>query len=310
MTLPGVHLSALHASEPSIYGRFGYGLAALELSVALGRGTSLTAPGLDTDAAALRTELATATDDAMPVRAQRCWERAAARTVGMITGDDEFYVLICTETAADLRGKEPMRILFARRGGEDVGLAAFRREHKWEKSRPGGELTVLALAGEPATRLALLRRLLDFDLIGSVKVWGLGLDDPLQHWVAGPRGLADTALYDSTWVRLVDLPEALTARGYAAPCDLVLDVVDDAAPWNAGRWHLHVGDSGESEVERTDDEPDLRLSAQALGSLYLGGVSPALLAGAGVLEELRPAAATRLWHAVRTDARPAASVGF
>ena len=50
--MPGVHLSALHASEPAIYGRFGYGLAALELSVALGRGTTLTAPHLDAEAAA------------------------------------------------------------------------------------------------------------------------------------------------------------------------------------------------------------------------------------------------------------------
>jgi hypothetical protein len=90
----------------------------------------------------------------------------------------------------------------------------------------------------------------------------------------------------------------------------VLDVVDDTAPWNAGRWRLHVGDAGEAEVSRTDDDPDLRLRTETLGAAYLGGVSPALLATAGVVEELRPAAATRLWHAFRTDQRPAASIGF
>ncbi|GAA2123866.1 GNAT family N-acetyltransferase [Nocardioides bigeumensis] len=311
--MPGVHLSALHASEPSIYGRFGYGLACLELSVALGRGTTLTAPHLDAEAALLRTELATAADPGMPARAQQVWERAAAREVGIITGDDDFYVRISTEPPEELRGKEQMRLLFARRegpDGADVALAAFRREHKWEKSRPGGELTVFAVVGEPAARLVLLRRLLDFDLIGTVKVWGLGVDDPLQHWVAGPRGLADTALFDSTWVRLVDLPEALMARGYAAPCDLVLDVLDDTAPWNAGRWRLRVGEAGEADVTRTDDEADLRLPVQALGAAYLGGVSPALLALSGVIEELRPAAATRLWRSLRSDTRPTASIGF
>ena len=61
---------------------------------------------------------------------------------------------------------------------------------------------------------------------------------------------------------------------------------------------------------RTDDEPDLRLRAEALGAAYLGGVSPALLAASGLVEELRPAAATRLWHSLRTDTRPAASIGF
>ena len=43
----GTHVSALHASEPAIYGRHGYGLASLELVVSLSRGATLTAPGLD-----------------------------------------------------------------------------------------------------------------------------------------------------------------------------------------------------------------------------------------------------------------------
>src|SRR6478735_10648248 len=44
---PGTHLSALHASEPAIYGRYGYGLACLELEVMLSRGATLSTPGLD-----------------------------------------------------------------------------------------------------------------------------------------------------------------------------------------------------------------------------------------------------------------------
>src|SRR5688500_7336712 len=40
----GTHVSALHASEPAIYGRHGYGLASQELEVRLGRGTTFTAP--------------------------------------------------------------------------------------------------------------------------------------------------------------------------------------------------------------------------------------------------------------------------
>ena len=39
----GIHLTALHASEPGIYGRHGYGLASLELEVEVGRGTTFTA---------------------------------------------------------------------------------------------------------------------------------------------------------------------------------------------------------------------------------------------------------------------------
>ena len=70
-------------------------------------------------------------------------------------------------------------MLFATRDGVDVGLAAFRRTHKWEQHRPNGTLEVQALIGDPAARLALLRRLVDFDLVGTVKLPEMALDDPV-----------------------------------------------------------------------------------------------------------------------------------
>jgi predicted acetyltransferase len=167
-----------------------------------------------------------------------------------------------------------------------------------------------SLAGDPASRLALLRRLVDFDLMGSVKVFGVGADDALLHWLGGPRGASDVTASDSLWVRLVDLPEALTVRGYAAPCHLVLDVADASAPWNAGRWRLRVDDTGEAAVERTDAEPDLAVPVEALGAAYLGGVSPLALERAGLVDERRPGSALALWRAMRTDDVPGAAIGF
>jgi len=307
---PGTHLSALHASEPAIYGRHGYGLASLEQTITLDRGTTLAAPHLDETAGSLQTQLATVNDPGMAARVRQCWELCAESSIGTIVGDDEFYQRLSQEQPEDLRGKESVRVLFAQRDGVDVGMAAFRREHKWERARPGGELTVFTLAGDPAARLALVRRLVDFDLMGSVKVFGLGVDDPLLHWLGSPRGASDVATYDSLWVRLVDLPEALAARGYAAACDLVLEVADPSAPWNAGRWRMRVDDAGGAGVERTDADADLRLPAQALGAAYLGGVSPLGLTRAGIVEELRPGAALALWQTMRTAEKPGAAIDF
>ncbi|GAB6986875.1 hypothetical protein [Nocardioides pyridinolyticus] len=84
--------------------------------------------------------------------------------------------------------------------------------------------------GEPATRLALLRRLVDFDLIGSVMLRTGSADDPVLAWVGGPRSAAAVETYDSLWLRLVDLPEALAARAWSAPCDVVVEVADAYAP--------------------------------------------------------------------------------
>src|SRR3954447_13749091 len=68
----GTHVSALHASEPAIYGRHGYGLASLELDVTLGRGMTLSAPHLEEAAGHLTTHLATVSDPDAPERMRAC----------------------------------------------------------------------------------------------------------------------------------------------------------------------------------------------------------------------------------------------
>jgi GNAT superfamily N-acetyltransferase len=304
----GTHLSALHASEPAIYGRHGYGLASLELEVSLGNGTTLTAPHLEGTAGALTTQLATVTDSDVPKRMREC--HMASAELGTVVGDAGYYARLCTELPEHLRDKEPWRVLFARRGSEDVGFAMFRRTHKWERARPAGELKVWALAGAPAARLTLLRRLLDFDLIGTVKVGTVGAEDPLLHWAGGPRGTADLATYDSLWVRLVDLPAALQDRAWSTACDVAVEVTDAAAPWNDGTWRIRANDDGEATVERTTAESDVRLPVEALGAAYLGGGNLVALQRAGLVGERRKGAVAELWRAMRTDVAPSAAVGF
>lgn len=304
---PGTHVSALHASEPAIYGRHGYGLASLELEVRLARGATLTAPGLEEAAAGVTTELATITDPGMPRRLRECHLAHAA--VGSVVGAEGYYERVCREWPEELRGKESWRVLFARRDGRDVGLAAFRRTAKWEKSRPAGEIEVWAVVGEPAAQLALLRRLVDFDLIGSVKVGTVGVDDPLLLWAGGPRATSDVATYDSLWVRLVDLAEALQQRAWNAPCDVLVEVADPSAPWNEGTWRIHAAD-GTATVERTTAEADVRLRTEALGGAYLGGGNLLALQRAGLVAERRPGAVVELWRALRTDVTPSAAIGF
>ena len=304
----GTHLSALHASEPAIYGRHGYGLASLELEVSISRGTTLTAPHLEDAAAEVTTQFATISDPDVPKRLREC--HLSFADLGAVVGDAGYYARICMQLPQNLRDKEPWRVLFARHSGVDVGFAMFRRVHKWERARPAGEITVWALVGEPAARLALLRRLIDFDLIGTVRVNTVGVDDPLLVWVGGPRSTSDVATYDSLWVRLVDLPEALQERSWSRPCDVVVEVTDAAAPWNEGRWRIHVDDAGEATVERATAEADVLLGVEALGAAFLGGGNLVAMHRAGVVAEHRPGAVAQLWRAMRTALAPTAAVGL
>jgi predicted acetyltransferase len=305
----GVHLSALHASEPGIYGRHGYGLASLELSVDLGRGTTFTAPHLEDEAAALTTRMSTMTDDGIAERRRACELNVAREAVGSIIGEPDFFTDLCRVRPEDVRGKEVPRLLFASRDGEDLGYAVFVRTHKWDNARPGATVDVHVHHATPAAHLALLRRLVDLDLAGTVKVSSIAQDDPLFSWISGPRGTGDLNTYDSLWLRLVDLPQALSARGYEAECDVVVEVADESAPWNAGRWRIRVKE-GAAEATRTDDEAEVSLQAAALGAAYLGGSNLAAMHRGGLVGEHRPGAVRDLWRAFRTDVPPYASRGF
>jgi len=185
----------------------------------------------------------------------------------------------------------------------------FKRKHKWPHARPAAEVDVRPISGGPAARLALARRVVDLDLAGSIKVDGVAESDPLLSWVQGPRGLGIVHPFDSLWVRLVDLPVALAARGYEAECDVVIEVADEPAPWNAGRWRVRVKD-GAAEVSRTDDDAEVSLPVSALGAPYLGGTNLAALHRAGVVAEHRPGATRELWRAFRTDLGPYSARGF
>ncbi len=302
----GVALSALHASEPAIYGRYGYGLASLELELSLGRGTTLTAPHLDELAGSTTTQLGTISDPGTPERMRAC--HLAQAWLGSVVGEVGYYERVCQMLPEQLRDKEPGRILYARRHGEDVGFATFRRTHKWENARPSGELTVSNLQGDAAARLTLLRRLVDFDLMGSVKV-PVGVDDPPLLWAGGPRATSDVATYDSLWVRLVDVPAALTARAWSASCDVVVKVTDVSAPWNDGTWRIRAAD-GTAEVERSDAQPDLALPVESLGAAYLGAGNLVAQHRAGQVLERTPGAVASLSQAMRTPVAPTVAVGF
>lgn len=304
----GLALSALHASESVIYGRYGYGNAVLTLQVEVGRGTTFTAPHLDDEAAGITTHLVTMSDPGVSDRMRACQLASAPDYPGTIIGSADFFSLMALEAPEQLRDKERRRILFARRDGRDVGFIGLRREHKWSKARPSGTVTVGTFCGDPAARLALARRAVDLDLMGTTKLENIGVDDPILGWVGGPRGTGSLETWDSTWVRLVDLAAAWSLRSYEDDCDVVVEVADRFAPWNAGRWRL-VCSGGSGTASRTDSPADLGLDVAVLGAGYLGqGIGSRLRAG--LVQEHRPGAYAELARAMRTLVAPEPSIGF
>lgn len=308
----GSGLSALHASEPAIYGRHGYGTASWETRVTLRRGATLVAPGLDAAAAAVRSRLLDADDDAVVARVRALMVSLAATRPGAVALPERVLRRGLHDLPQMLRDVEPRRVLVARLDGADAGFAVLRRRDRWSDHTPEGTVEVWVMDGPPAVQLALARRLVDMDLTREVVIRTRALDDPLVAWVGGPRGVQGPPA-DSLWLRLVDLPLALTTRGYAAPCRVVIDVQDPTLPANHGRWLLDVGPDGVARVGRPDgDRPgaDVALTTSQLAAAYLGDRSLLTAHHAGLVQERRPGAVAELDRALRSPVGAGAAVGF
>jgi len=147
----------------------------------------------------------------------------------------------------------------------------------------------MALDGD--AYLEMWRFLLGVDLIKRVKTRFSNPGDPLLQMLAEPRRLL-LKLRDGLWLRIVDIPGALRARGYAADDSLVLEVSDEFMPDTAGRFRVTTAD-GRAEVTPTTDKPDFALDIADLGAVYLGAFTLADLARAGRTSELAAGARAR-----------------
>ncbi|MGH9283124.1 MAG: sterol carrier protein domain-containing protein, partial [Acidimicrobiales bacterium] len=77
----------------------------------------------------------------------------------------------------------------------------------------------------------------------------------------------------------------------------------------AGRYHLDGAPDG-AGCRRVTGGPDLSLSAEELGALYLGGVSASTLAAAGRIVEHRPGALARADAMLASHPGPFCRTGF
>ena len=164
--------------------------------------------------------------------------------------------------------------------GTIEGYALYRIRTNWgPNALPNNEIDVLeAIGTSPVATREVWRYLFSIDLAGKVKTHRLHAQHPLFLSLANLR-LLQLVVGDGTWVRLVDVGAALTARRYSVEGSLTFELVDQTCPWNAGVWTLEAGPDG-AQLKRAKVSPELRLSDADLGAMYLGTVPcSALVAG-------------------------------
>ncbi|MFG2793118.1 GNAT family N-acetyltransferase [Streptomyces sp. NPDC048419] len=145
------------------------------------------------------------------------------------------------------------------------------------------------IATNDAAFTALARFVLDHDLVDQVVFKHFPPEHPLLWQFTDFRAGELSGDTDWLWVRLLDIPRALTARAWFTDGELVLDV-DDPLLDEHGRYLLTVHD-GKADCVPTDREPDLSLDVSDLGAIYLGGTTPSTLVRAGHIRAHHPSAA-------------------
>jgi predicted acetyltransferase len=281
----GEPVALLWASEGRIYQRFGYGFAGQRHSMTIDtRETRLIRPAVP-GAGRLRE----APPEQFRKELQQVYERVRADFPGRSSRDENWWSWRLSDPSSSRGGFSRTHALVYETGSGADGYALWRRNGAWEDDGPKNELRVGELvAATPEAYLALWDYLLAVDLTRSVRYHFAAADEPLRYLVNEPRALG-AKVGDSLWVRLVDVPAALSARRYQAPVDVVLDVTDALLPENAGRWRL-TGDPGSASCVATTDAPDLTCDVTDLGAIYLGGAPLATLAAGGRVREERPGA--------------------
>ncbi|MDH6451539.1 MULTISPECIES: GNAT family N-acetyltransferase [unclassified Streptomyces] len=319
----GEFLSVLLASQATIYGRFGYGPATYT--------TKLTVQRHEADFAAPRARAAADTESPGPAASSEDgshdgWHDGSRDGSHDGSRDGSVEVLRRAECG------EILEEVYDRYRRTRPG--ALSRPHRWWALRAGqppispapryiavhrdadgvpdgyasysvdsGTLTVdETIACDDTVFTALARFVLEHDLVTKVVFKQVPPDHPLRWQLADFRGGKVSDESDWLWVRLLDVPRALTARAWFTDGELVLDVTDPFLGEH-GRHLLTVRD-GKADCVPTDREPDLSLDVRDLGSVYLGGTAPSTLVRAGHIRAHHPSAAPLADALFRTDRPP------
>ncbi len=223
----GEVVATLRASEATIYGRYGYGVASSTQSVEI-----------QTARAALRPDIAPGgpvrlldpsdTWDILP----RIYSEHRPRRPGTIDRPAVWW------QGARLRSEfssGPAYVAVHGIPGSESGFARYRPIDT-EKWFIGDQRTIVVedfFAPTVDAYLGLLRFLFGLDLVDRVIFWMLPVDDPLPLLLLDRRAAKVTAVHDETWLRVVDVHQALTARSYTGDEAITVSVTDPLLQHNS-----------------------------------------------------------------------------
>ena len=274
----GETVATLRASEATIYERYGYGVASSSQTIEVQTARAELRPGLETGGPVRLLE-AERVWDVLP----RIYNQNRPSRPGTIDRPDVWWhgVRLRSESSPP-----PSYVAVHGEPGSETGFARYRPidTDKWFVSDQRTIAVEDFFAPDIDTYLGLMRFLLGLDLIDRVTFWMMPVDDPLPWLLLDRRAARLTATHDETWLRIIDVWKALSARQYDGDGDVVVAVDDPLLPDNS----VTVAITAHG-AEHTDRPPQLHVDVAGLAAVLLGGATWRSQAVAGLARAQDPA---------------------
>ncbi len=259
----GEPIAALWASDSAIYGRFGYGCASICYDVEIEPDHATLSRLAPRPGPARLIDRAEALDVVPPL-----YDRLRMEIPGFFARSRQWWE---DRSFWDSEStSETTRLRFAVVDGDDgpAGFASFRTKSHWDEGHGAGKVIIQDLfAATPEAWAGIWSIVANQDLLARVETGLRPPWDPIFDLLAGTRR-ALSFRYDALWVRIMDLPAALTARSYSAPIDVVLGIEDPIGDLT-GSYRLRANLDG-AECAPTSQDPSVQLDLEDLSAAYMG----------------------------------------
>ncbi len=281
----GLAMAALTASEASIYGRFGFGVATSEQSITVDTSARFR---LNHDPVG---SVEVADPKVLLDLAPAVFDRKHRLTPGSIDRHEFYREFISGSIRRD--GGEDPKVKVALHYGPDGDVDGYvsYKFRGWDTEPYTMEVLDLVASTGPAY-LELWQYLGAIDLVERVSCEEAPVDDALRWALEDARCIQASAARDMLWLRILDVKRALEARHYPADGRLVLKVTDPLGLTD-GAFALEVVGGSATVTDAGTSAADLELDVAALSSMYLGGVHPVTLVDSGQVRARTPDAAFR-----------------
>lgn len=266
----GVPIAALTAAEATIYGRWGFGPATFRVGVDIDTTAGFEFRDFVDPGRVEQVEPA----DAWP-HVKAVFDTFHARQRGSVEWPSPYEDMhtAAWDPGSGGTNRKLRAAVHLDAGGAVDGFVLWK---------PGEDTTVKVdemATLTPQAQLALWSFLGGMDRVAKVSFNLFHPEDPLMWALTDLNRVKTTEVQEFLWLRVLDVPRALAARPWAADGTVVLEV-DDPQGHAGGRFAVRCTD-GVATVTPSEEAADVRLTAETLGSLYLGNVPVLQLARAG-----------------------------